>query len=212
MPCWQQFSLYGCGAKTEKVCDHHYYLSGYTAATSSSNGYQEFTCSECGSTYRETIPMDHTAGASSQASEPDLTRKRSVNLFDLPVYSNKNAIDGVLNKFSYASEATDVDGWKHEDCYQICGTDQEAWMRYELNGKYTMARGNLYDLNASGGSGWLEFYDGDDLLVITPRGDRTTTAVDFEIDITDVQFLTVHFCAAESGTWFIADDIILTNE
>ena len=43
--------------------------------------------------------MDHTAGASSQASEPDLTRKRSVNLFDLPVYSNKNAIDGVLNKF-----------------------------------------------------------------------------------------------------------------
>ena len=93
------FSLYGCRAKTEKVCDHHYYLSGYTAATSSSNGYQEFTCSECGSTYRETIPMDHTAGASSQTSKPDLTRKRSVNLFDLPVYSNKNAIDGVLNKF-----------------------------------------------------------------------------------------------------------------
>lgn len=105
-----------------------------------------------------------------------------------------------------------MDGWKHEDCYQICGTDQEAWIRYELNGKYTMARGNLYDLNASVGSGWLEFYDGDDLLAITPRGDRTTTAVDFEIDITDVQFLTVHFCAAESGTWFIADDIILTNE
>ena len=156
--------------------------------------------------------MDHTAGASSQTSKPDLTRKRSVNLFDLPVYSNKNAIDGVLNKFSYASEATDVDGWKHEDCYQICGTDQEAWMRYELNGKYTMARGNLYDLNASGGSGWLEFYDGDDFLAVTPRVDRITTAVDFEIDITDVQFLTVHFCAAESGTWFIADDIILTNE
>ena len=112
--------------------------------------------------------MDHTAGASSQTSEPDLTRKRSVNLFDLPVYSNKNAIDGVLNKLSYASETTDVDGWKHEDCYQICGTDQEAWVRYELNGKYTMARGNLYDLNASGGSGWLEFYDGDDFLAVTP--------------------------------------------
>ena len=64
--------------------------------------------------------MDPTAGASSQASEPDLTRKRSVNLFHLPVYSSKNAIDGVLNKLSYASEAADVDGWKHEDCYQIC--------------------------------------------------------------------------------------------
>lgn len=200
-------SLCSCGiGSNEAACSHNYYLSDYSDATSSTNGYQKFTCSNCGHTYQEVIPAKGTD--TSKTEEADLTRKKSVNLFDLPVYSEHI---GIVVPLSYCSERTDVDGWKHTNCYEICGSTEEEWIRYELNGKYTTIVGELFDANDSGGAGWLEFYDGEDFIAATPKVDKNTSSVEFEIDITGVEYLTVHLCATETGTWMIADDIILTN-
>lgn len=210
----------GCSIIPQKICNHNYYLSDYTEATTSSTGFKKFTCSGCGSSYQEVIPAK-TANASMEASQntvtipeettPDLTRKRYVNMFDLPMYSDKDVINGAVDKLVYRSEETDVDGWKHTDCYMICGSTSEAWARYEVNSKYTTVSGRIYDANSAGGSGWLEFYDGEDFLAATPKVDNETTSIEFEIDITDVEYLTVHFRSTKVGTWMIADDIVLTK-
>ena len=208
----------GCSIIPQKSCDHNYYLVDYTDATTSANGYQKFTCSNCGNSYQEVIPVKevstHEEGSKNttdipEETTPDLTRKRSANLFDFPMYSDKDVINGAVDKLVYCSEETDVDGWKHNDCYKICGSTSEAWARYEVDSKYTTVSGKIYDANSAGGSGWLEFYDGEDFLAATPKVDNETTSIEFEIDITDVEYLTVHFCSTEAGTWMIADDIIL---
>lgn len=202
-------SLCACGADSNDdaaICAHNYYLSDYLDATGSANGYQKYTCSNCGHTYQEVIPAKGTNANESQ--EPDLTRKKSVNLFDLPIYSDEM---GTVLPLIYCSELTDVDGWKHTSCYEICGRTTETWVRYELNGKYTTIVGKLFDANDAGGAGWLEFYDGEDFLAATPKIDENTSSVEFTIDITGVEFLTVHFCATRAGTWMIADDVMLTN-
>lgn len=210
----------GCSAIPQKACNHNYYLSDYSDATVSDNGFKKFTCSNCGNSYQEVIPSKEvsvhaeTSKAASDVPEettPDLTRKRSVNLFDFPMYSDKDVINGAVDKLVYRSEEIDVDGWKHNDCYMICGSTSEAWARYEVDGKYTTVSGNLYDANSAGGSGWLEFYDGEDFLAATPKVDNETTSIEFEIDITDVEYLTVHFRSTKAGTWMIADDIVLTK-
>lgn len=207
----------GCSAILQKSCSHNYYLADYAESTASDNGYKKFTCSNCGNSYQEVIPSkevstrEDTAKDTSDIPEettPDLTRKRSVNLFDLPVYSYK---DGYVDSLCYRAEETDVDGWKHKDCYIICGSEYERWYRYELNGKYSTVSGIIYDYASSGGSGWLEFYDGEDFLAATSKVDNETTSIEFEIDITDVEYLTVHFRSTDAGTWMIADDIILTK-
>ena len=207
----------GCSIIPQKICNHNYYLSDYTDATTSNNGFKKFTCSGCGSSYQEVIPTK-TASTPTEAPQntvtvpeettPDLTRKHSVNLFDLPVYSCE---DGYVDSLCYRAEETDVDGWKHKDCYIICGSEFERWYRYELNGKYSTVSGTIYDYANSGGSGWLEFYDGKDFMAATPKVDNETTSIEFEIDITNVEYLTVHFRSTEAGTWMIADDIVLTK-
>lgn len=207
-------SLCACGSNiADEACIHNYYLSDYCEATSSSNGYKKYTCSNCEHTYQEVLPMREESAASDtkEAGEVDLTRQRTANLFDLPVYSNKNVLTGAVDSLKYCSERTDVEGWKHTNCYEICGGTDERWIRYELNGKYTTIIGELYDANNSGGAGWLEFYDGEDFLAATPRIDENSSSVEFEIDITGVEYLTVRLCATKAGTWMIADDIILTN-
>jgi len=209
----------GCSVIPQKSCNHNYYLADYADATSSANGYKKFTCSSCGNSYQEVIPAkkasahDESKNTANVPEEtaPDLTRKRSANLFDLPVYSDKDVINGAVDKLVYRSEEADVDGWKHNNCYMICGSTSEAWVRYEVNGKYTTVSGNLYDANSAGGSGWLELYDGEDFLAATPKVDSETTSVEFEIDITGVEYLTIHFRSTKAGTWMIADDIILTK-
>lgn len=209
----------GCSVISQKSCNHNYYLADYTDATSSGNGYKKFTCSSCGNSYQEVIPAkeasarDEFKNTTNVPDEPtpDMTRKRSANLFDLPVYSDKDVINGAVDKLVYRSEEADVDGWKHNNCYMICGSTGEAWVRYEVNGKYTTVSGNLYDANSAGGSGWLELYDGEDFLAATPKVDSETTSVEFEIDITGVEYLTVHFRSTKAGTWMIADDIVLTK-
>ena len=207
----------GCSIIPQKICNHNYYLSDYSEASTFSTGFKKFTCSGCGHSYQEVIPAK-TATAPMEAPQntvtvpeettPDLTRKRSVNLFDYPLYSSEC---GIVQTLNYCSEAIDVDGWKHKDCYTLCGSKTENWYRYELNGKYTTVSGELFDANSSGGSGWLEFYDGEDFLAATPKVDSETTTVEFEIDITGVEYLTVRFRATEPGTWMIADEILLTK-
>lgn len=207
-------SLCACGiGGKEATCSHNYYLSDYSDATNSSNGYKKFTCSNCGHTYQEILPAKEGSSSSNvdETEEADLTRERSVNLFDLPIYSDKDVITGAVDSLKYCSERTDVDGWKHINCYEICGGTGEKWVRYELNGKYTTIIGELYDANSSGGAGWLEFYDGEDFIAATPKIDKNTSSIEFEIDITGVEYLTVHFCATEAGTWMIADDVMLTK-
>lgn len=213
-------SLCACGISTkEATCAHNYYLSDYSDATSSSNGYRKFTCSNCGHTYQEVLPANEELSSSNtnanETKDVDLTHTRSVNLFDLPVYSDKNVVtgSGVLS-LVYCSELTDVDGWKHTNCYQICGSSgiTEKWVRYELNSKYTTIVGNLYYFTRDGGgAGWLEFYDGEDFIAATPKIDENTSSTEFKIDITGVEYLTVHFRATKAGTWMIADDIMLTK-
>jgi len=213
-------SFCGCSAASQKDCNHNYYLFDYAEASTTTNGYKEFTCSNCGNSYKEIIPIKEAIEAkeanamvpqTTKEEAPDLTRKRSVNLFDLPVYSDKEVFSGGVNDLCYSPEKTDVDGWKHKDCYMICGSTYESWVRYEINGKYTTVSGNLYDANSSGGSGWLEFYEGEDFLAATPKVDNENSSVEFEIDITGVEYLTVHFCATKAGTWMIADDVMMTN-
>ena len=210
------FSLCGCSSKTDEPCAHNYYLSDIVDATSKTTGVKTFTCSKCGNTYTEVIPRQEDSSVQNSTSketepEEDLTRKRSVNLFDYPQYSNKNVITGITDKLKYSAEETDVDGWKHTDCYMVCGSTTEAWVRYEINGKYTTLSGSLFDANTSGGSGWLEFYDGDEFIAATKRVGDGTSSTEFEIDITGVEYLTVHFCSTHAGTWMIADDVILTK-
>lgn len=201
-------SLFGCSSNKQTACTHNYYLADYADATASANGYKKFTCSNCGNSYQEVVPAKGEAAASDtkETEGADLTRKKSVNLFDLPVYSDKM---GNVVSLSYCSERTDVDGWKHKNCYEICGSKNEEWVRYELNGKYSTIDGKLFRAGDGNGAGWLEFYDGDDFIAATPKVDKTTTSAEFVIDITGVEYLTVHFCASESGTWMIADQIML---
>ena len=91
----------GCSAIPQKSCNHNYYLADYAEATSSSNGYKKFTCSNCGNSYQEVIPTKevsaHEEGFKNttdipEETTPDLTRKRSVNLFDFHMYSDKDVI------------------------------------------------------------------------------------------------------------------------
>lgn len=209
-------SFCGCSIIPQKSCNHNYYLSDYADATSATNGYKEFTCSNCGNSYQEVIPIKEAAAheeSKNTADVPeetmsDLTRKHSVNLFDLPVYSSEY---GYVETLSYSAEETDSDGWKHKDCYLLCGSPYENRYRYELDSKYTTVSGNLYDYNKSGATGWVEFYDGEEFLAATPKIDNTSTSTEFEIDITGVEYLTVHICATDPGTWMIADDIVLTK-
>lgn len=205
-------SFAGCSAG-RKDCDHNYYLSEHKDASVTDNGYKEYTCSECGNSYHEVIPAKEAMVSSEKGKEEtrDLTRKRSVNLFDLPVYSDEEVVSGTVLSLSYSAEETDADGWKHTDCYRLCGAKTERWIRYDLGSKYSTVSGKLYDANNSGGSGWLEFYDGEDFLAATPKVDSQTVSVAFEIDISGVEYLTVCFRATEPGTWMIADDIILVN-
>lgn len=204
----------GCSAIPQKSCNHNYYLSDYAEATSSSNGYKKFTCSNCGNSYQEVVPSKEVSTREETSKDtpdipeettPDLTRKRSVKLFDLPIYSDKNLW------LHYISEEADLDGWKHSDCYKVCGSRTESWVRYELDGKYAMLSGNLYAARNFSDSAWLEFYDGEEFLAATPKLSNRATSVAFEIDISGVDYLTVHFCSDDSGNWMIADNIILTK-
>lgn len=165
-------------------------------------------CSMCGCQLKED-EREKESASSGITQKPETVK---VNLFGLKAYSDKNVISGSgVQRLTHSNEEIDVDGWKHTDCYKLCGSEQDAYIRYELKGQYSKLTGNLYDSNSAGGAGWLEFYDGEKLIYTTERIGGSTTKTEFEFDISGVEFLTVYFRATESGTWMIADDIILSN-
>lgn len=209
-------TICGCTTAAPQNCNHNYYLSDYVEASNMTNGHKHFTCSNCGHSYDEVIPKKDPSSNPSEKTEPtqveeDPTRKRSVKLFDYPMYSNHDVITGVVDLLKYCSEETDVDGWKHTDCYKICGSTTDAWIRYEINGNFSTVSGRIFDFNNSGGSGWLEFYDGEDFLASTKKVGDGVSSIEFEFDIAGVKYLTVYFRATSAGTWMIADDIMMTK-
>ena len=144
------------------------------------------------------------------AMQPTTPPVQEVKLFDLPVYSDKDALSLAVSSLHYSSEEVDSAGWKHTDCYIVCGSTTERWLRYELNEKYSTLVGNLYFRNDNSGAGWLEFYDGETFIASTAKIDKSVTpSTEFTIDITGVNYLTVHLCSTKAGMWMIADDITL---
>lgn len=214
-------SFVACSNKSQsQSCTHDYYLSDYTAPTSTTNGSNQYTCKICGNTYTEVISAtgDNITSenkTSTQSTDGYGKNSSSVTLFDLPVYSNKTT--GV-DALSYRSEITDTSGYKHKNVYEVCGNEySDVYYRYELNGKYNVLTGTLYaqELVGIGGStGWLEFYDGDDFIYSTGKvSDSETDSVDFSVDITGVDYLTVYLCA-DGGAgviWMILDPITLSK-
>lgn len=211
------FSLTGCGFF--RNCDHAYYRSDYQAPGAGTNGYSVYTCRKCGENYRETEPALNGNTSSQmptfQNKEEDVSNgygktSRTIRLFDLPVYSKSNG----LNPLDYVSDCLDTNGYRHKDCYMIAGsTDGYKYLRYELDGKYTTLSGSIYQLEKNTGTMWLEFYDGDEFLFSTARLGENNKNVEFEIDITGVNHLTVYPMAENLyyGCWIIADQITISK-
>lgn len=218
--------LCGCAQSQVQNCNHNYYLADYKDPTASEAGYKKYTCSNCGNTYQEVVPPSGSAAGSmssdtnsnaantTPSTEVDLTREKSVNLFELQIYSSHGGPSYNTTKPNYSSSETDSAGWKHEDCYMLaCGYDDE-WIRYELDGEYSTLKGNIYsgeDYYVVGEvSKWLEFYDGEDFLFSTEKLSDDSPSTYFEYDVKDVQYLTVHLRSTGDGWgYIIADDIIL---
>lgn len=205
------FSLCGCSSKADEPCAHNYYLSDIVDATTKSTGTKTFTCSKCGDTYTELIPKQEDSPVQDNTSketepEEDLTRKRSVNLFDLPIYYDHGSY------IVYVPEVMDIAGYGHDKCYVLNASYGEDWARYELDGKYTTLTGTIYAQEGDfWASGWLEFYDGDEFLATSPKVNENDVSAEFEIDITGVKYLTVYFRSDSDFYQIIADDIILTK-
>lgn len=202
----------------EKECTHNYYLSDYVAATAQENGYNEYTCSNCGDSYEEVIPAlgeenpQEAESQEKQEEEPSIAR--NVPLFSLPVYSSSD--DNVVNDIRYEADILDIDGYHHKDCYQICCSRFEnipCYRRWELQGKYSQVSGTIYMRQGEDTSFWLEFYDGEQLIHTTKRLSKETTVVSFDFDVTDVNFLTMYaWCEGSEGAWIIADNIYISTK
>lgn len=193
-----------------KECSHNYYLSDYSAASSSKNGYNLFTCSECGNTYKETIPATDASGTETNSSKKSSSQ---VPLLSLPVYSQSNDIVSIVE---YKSSTEDIDAWKHTDCYTICcedsNTSLENFLRWELDEQYSTVSGTIYMKQGADNSYWLTFYDGDKLLYTTSRLTSENTSVSFEFNVSNVEYLTMYAWLdglSYNGCWIIADNIYI---
>lgn len=205
--------LFASCTQLTQSCEHNYYRSDSTSE------YDEYTCSECGKSYREAKESNnndknenniHTDKEESKSI--NITKPRTVPLFGLEYYSEKGMYSGV-KKIMYVSDTVDCDGWKHEDCYEIVGgTSKYYYIRYELNGKYSVINGELFaGKNFSEYDyGYLEFYDGEDLIATTQQISRENSSTEFEIDVEGVEFLTVYIYS-RAGAWMIAD-ITITKD
>lgn len=204
--------MYFRSVPEEEVCDHEFYLSDYIAATASENGYNEYTCLRCGETYRETIPA---LGEGGEKEEEDVLQEtsRTLPLLSLPVYSSSDS--PAISHVYYKAEIMDIDGWKHEDCYEICCSESKnepSYRRWELGGDYAEVSGTIYMRQGASTSYWLEFYDGEQLIFTTPRLSEQSPSVEFSFDVTGVEYLTMYGRReGSSGTWIIADNIYITT-
>ena len=201
--------LFASCTQLTQSCDHNYYRSDSTSE------YDEYTCSECGKSYREAKDGNNDDGdkEKEESKSINITKPRTVPLFGLEYYSEKNMYSGVVRSIRYESETIDCDGWKHEDCYEIIGsTSKYSYLRYDLDKKYSVINGELFaGKNFSAyGYGYLEFYDGEDLIATTQQIGRNNVSTEFEVDVEGVEFLTVYIYSS-AGDWMIAD-ITITKE
>lgn len=136
--------------------------------------------------------------------------KQPVSIFELPVYNS-------TMKPEFEANISDVDGWRHTDCYSFfCAStslpkEDEAYIRWELNGEYQTISGKLYETEVvEGYSYWLVFCDKDDTpIYTTERLTYDKTSIEFEFDVSDVDYLTMY--AYFEGSSLFPDDIIADN-
>lgn len=198
--------------REEKTCTHDYYLSDYVAPSSGSNGYNVFTCKKCGDSYREVVPSAGKQQAEEESNGGFGKSSRTVRLFDLPVYSKS---ENTVSFLEYVSDDTDTNGYRHSNCYMIAANSirNGTYLRYDLAGEYSTLSGKIYQLRGNTGVMWLEFYDGDEFLFSTDKLNDENKSVEFEFDISGVEYLTV-YAERESyidGIWIIADQIEITK-
>lgn len=136
--------------------------------------------------------------------------KQPVSIFELPVYNS-------TMKPEFEANISDVDGWRHTDCYSFfCVStslpkEDEAYIRWELNGEYQTISGKLYETEVvEGYSYWLVFCDKDDTpIYTTERLTYDKTSIEFEFDVSDIDYLTMY--AYFEGSSLFPDDIIADN-
>lgn len=202
----------GTSGSAEAACEHDYHRSDYVAATAEENGYEEFTCSKCGNSYREVIPaVDSSSVSGSSAEEDTGSTGNQLVLFSMPVYSSEIEPE-------YESDILDSEGWHHKDCYSLCCGDKEYttnYIRWELDKKYSTVSGSIYLENTPKyGRYWLVFCDETDTPVFTTENlNSSTSSTEFEFDVSGVKFLTMYaYCQDVDHHWIIADNIYITKK
>ncbi|MCI6927031.1 hypothetical protein [Butyricicoccus porcorum] len=199
------------------VCDHDYHRSDYAAATTDENGYEEFTCSKCGDSYREVIPaLDGVSGSDSSSEENTGSTGNQLVLFDLPEYSSSS--NEMISVSYYESDIVDVEGWHHKDCYTLCCGEKDkekSYIRWELDQKYESVSGSIYlEKEPRDGRCWLVFCDEDNTPIFTTDNlNNNAASVKFEFDVSEVKFLTMYaYCQDISNPWIIVDNIYITQK
>ena len=200
-------ALCGCGNKADSNCEHDYYTSDYSAPTASENGYTEYTCSKCGNSYKEVIPMSSSAETDNTQDdeESDGGHKkddRTINLFELPIYTSRG-----LEPNFFADREDDA-GYRHSNCYLL---SNDSWVRYDLDGKYSTLKCKLYaDYNLQGKIA-IKFYDGEDFLGSTAKLSKDNTSVEYELDISGVKYLTIECEEGAYSDYIICDPITISK-
>jgi len=140
--------------------------------------------------------------------------ENSTKLFDLSPARIKQDTINILSFSKY--EHTDLDGYLYKDCYLLLCDGNDYCVSYKLNGEYTKLTGRLHAQN-EGCICWLEFYSGDSLIYKTPHLSEDNVSCDIEIDITDVDLLSIYFCSDLSvdslwtSGWLISEDFIISK-
>lgn len=202
-------ALCGCGNNAASSCEHNYYTSDYLAPTANENDYTEYTCTKCGDSYKEVIPMNSSAETDNTQDDEESNGghkkgDRTINLFELPIYSS-------TYEPGFESDCLDISGYHHENCYMMWSGKNE-WVRYDLDGKYSKLSCKLFSYHNSYGNVYVEFYDGEEFLGSTERINEDNPSTEYELDITGVKYLTIH-CKGESynSTFAIFDPITISK-
>ena len=135
-----------------------------------------------------------------------------VRLFDLDVYSTDGNFQSCL---SHEDEIKDSKGYLHYDCYALTADGSgDKFLRYKLDRRYSMLSGTFYARENDGNLLWVEFYSDDTLIYITPQLSSENSRVDFTLDVSGVDYLTIkprygYFCSSMLNNWIITDQFVL---
>lgn len=203
--------LCGCGNNDADSCKHNYYVSDYSAPTANDNGYNKYTCSKCGDSYTEVIAKlsaDSSTDSSTAQDDYDSSGghkkdNRTINLFELPVYSSRRS-----NGPDFYADCEDDAGYRHSNCYKMFS---DSWVRYDLDGNYSKLHCKLYANYNIQGEIAVKFYDGEEFLGSTPKLSSNNTSVEFELDITGVKYLTVECEDGAYNDQIIFDPITISK-